>query len=65
MRIFHLHTLGETTAEMGKLDPFVGTERPIRFGVYACSPLDSSFAAEFDHFSIDRCQWPAHGTEGS
>jgi regulation of enolase protein 1 (concanavalin A-like superfamily) len=65
MRIFHLHTLGETTAEMGKLDPFVGTERPIRFGVYACSPLDSSFAAEFDHFSIDRCEWPAHGTEGS
>ncbi|MEZ4638842.1 MAG: DUF1349 domain-containing protein [Caldilineaceae bacterium] len=35
MRIFHLHRLGETTAEMGKLDPPAPAAQPIRFGVYA------------------------------
>jgi regulation of enolase protein 1 (concanavalin A-like superfamily) len=43
MRIFHLHSLGETTVEMGQLDPPAPAKIPIRFGVYACSPLDSTF----------------------
>lgn len=63
MRIFHLHALGETTAEMGKLDPFERTEPAIRVGVYACSPTDSSFTAVFDRFSIDGCQWSAHAAD--
>ncbi|MCD8160155.1 MAG: DUF1349 domain-containing protein [Clostridiales bacterium] len=32
----------------------------IRFGVYACSPEDSSFQAEFSHPQMLECQWQAH-----
>lgn len=61
MRIFHLHQLGETTAEMGKMNPPAPPAHPIRFGLYACSPLDSSFTAVFTDFSLQPCQWLAHG----
>ncbi len=44
MRICHLHKGG------GR----------IRFGVYACSPEDSSFQAEFSHPQLMECQWKAH-----
>jgi regulation of enolase protein 1 (concanavalin A-like superfamily) len=46
MRIFHLHALD------GAL---------VRFGVYACSPKDSSFEAAFDHLRLEDCLWKAHG----
>ncbi len=32
----------------------------IRFGIYACSPEDSSFTAEFSHMAITECAWQAH-----
>lgn len=32
----------------------------IRFGIYACSPEDSSFKAVFSDMRITQCQWPAH-----
>ena len=32
----------------------------IRFGVFACSPEDSSFKAVFSHMEVTECQWPAH-----
>ena len=32
----------------------------IRFGVYACSPEDSSFKAVFSHMELLECQWKAH-----
>jgi regulation of enolase protein 1 (concanavalin A-like superfamily) len=60
MRIFHLHNLGETTAEMGKLNPPAPAAQPIRFGLYACSPLNSSFEARFDHLKLEDCLWMAH-----
>jgi len=60
MRIFHLYNLGETTSEMGKTNPPMSPAHPIQFGLYACSPLDSSFEAKFDNFSLDACQWLAH-----
>ncbi len=41
MRIFHL---------------FEGAGE-IRFGVYACSPLTSSFTAEFTEMNITECMW--------
>lgn len=44
MRICHMHKGG------GK----------IRFGVYACSPEDSSFRAVFSHLRMTECQWSAH-----
>ena len=60
MRIFHLHKLGETTAEMGRLNPPAQPEQPVKFGVYACSPLDSSFTAVFEKFGLAECRWLAH-----
>ena len=32
----------------------------IRFGVYACSPEDSSFKAVFTDFALGECLWLAH-----
>ena len=32
----------------------------IRFGVYACSPEDSSFKATFTNMALTECLWPAH-----
>ena len=32
----------------------------IRFGIYACSPEDSSFRAVFTDFSLTECKWLAH-----
>lgn len=32
----------------------------IPFGIYACSPEDSSFKAVFSHMEITDCKWPAH-----
>lgn len=44
MRICHMHS------DNGK----------IRFGIYACSPEDSSFKAVFSNMAITACQWNAH-----
>lgn len=60
MRIFHLHKLGETTEEMGKLNPPAPAEPSIRFGLYACSPLQSSFTASFEDMAVEQCIWQAH-----
>ena len=32
----------------------------IQFGIYACSPEDSSFRAVFTDMSLSECQWKAH-----
>ena len=32
----------------------------IRFGIYACSPEDSSFKAVFSDMKLTECQWRAH-----
>ncbi len=32
----------------------------IRFGVYACSPEDSSFRAVFSHLELSECKWLPH-----
>ncbi len=44
MRIFHMHVPFET----------------VRVGVYACSPLQSSFKATFSEFKTGRCEWVKH-----
>lgn len=44
MRICHMHKGSGT----------------IQFGIYACSPEDSSFKAVFSHMQIMECQWEAH-----
>ena len=32
----------------------------IRFGIYACSPENSSFEARFSHMELTECRWLAH-----
>lgn len=32
----------------------------IRFGIYACSPEQSSFEAVFTEMELTECKWPAH-----
>lgn len=32
----------------------------IAFGIYACSPEDSSFEATFTHMEVTECMWEAH-----
>ncbi len=32
----------------------------VQFGIYACSPEDSSFTATFSNFSLGECKWQAH-----
>lgn len=44
MRICHMHKECQT----------------IRFGIYACSPEDSSFTAVFTHMELKECMWKAH-----
>ncbi len=60
MRIFHLHALGETTPEMGQSMPPLPSHTAVSFGVYACSPLESSFTANFTDINMQPCSWSAH-----
>ncbi len=60
MRIFHLHKLGDTTVEMGQSDPPTPASTSVSFGLYACSPQDSSFTAVFSDMKLGPCQWLAH-----
>ncbi len=60
MRVFHLHQLGETTQAMGKSNPPAPCEKAIDFGIYACSPTDSSFTATFTDLHMQPCLWQAH-----
>ena len=32
----------------------------IAFGIYACSPEDSSFRAKFTDLTVGECRWKAH-----
>lgn len=61
LRIFHLHRLGETTADMG--GAAVLPDGPtVAIGVYACSPEDSSFEAQFDRIHLQPSVWQPHTT---
>jgi len=44
MRICHMHKGGGQ----------------IRFGIYACSPEESSFQARFSNMELTECMWPDH-----
>ncbi|HAK46910.1 MAG TPA: DUF1349 domain-containing protein [Spirochaeta sp.] len=60
MRIFHMHVLGETTLEMGKQAVMTGETVPVRFGLYASSPGNSSFTARFSDIELTESCWKAH-----
>ncbi len=50
---------GVTFRQMRVCHIFKGGE-VIRFGIYACSPEDSSFRAIFTDMEITECKWAAH-----
>lgn len=60
MRICHLHALGETTNAMGAQTASELGAEPIQVGVYACSPEDSSFEAQFDNLTFCNSTWQPH-----
>lgn len=35
-------------------------QKEVTFGIYACSPEDSSFKATFSEFDLGECKWLAH-----
>ena len=50
---------GKTFAQMRVCHMWEGAER-IRFGIYACSPEESSFKAVFTDLRITECMWKEH-----
>lgn len=40
-------------------------QNPIRFGIYACSPEESSFTAKFSQFEISESKWLSHSGQGA
>lgn len=50
---------GERFSQMRVCHMFQGGGK-IRFGIYACSPEDSSFKAVFSDMEMTECKWPAH-----
>ncbi len=50
---------GETFTQMRVCHIWEGS-RKIRFGIYACSPENSSFKAAFSDMEITECMWLAH-----
>lgn len=60
MRIFHIHELGGTSKEMASANPPIPADKSVRFGLYAYSPLKSSFTAKFTNMNYGRCQWLPH-----
>ena len=50
---------GDHFSQMRVCHMFKGAGK-IKFGIYACSPEDSSFEAIFTHMQISECTWKAH-----
>ena len=60
MRIFHLHFLENNSSAETKGAAAHKVSRVIQFGLYACSPEQSTFEATFDCFKLENCQWGPH-----
>jgi len=63
MRIFHLHFLENNSSAKTKDAAAHKVSRAIHFGLYACSPEQSTFEATFDCFKLENCQWGPHRTK--
>ena len=50
---------GKTFSQMRVCHMLEGASK-ISFGIYACSPEDSSFKAVFSEFVLTECMWKAH-----
>lgn len=52
-------TDGQNFSQMRVCHMYAATDE-IQFGIYACSPEDSSFKAVFSDLAITECAWKAH-----
>ncbi len=52
-------TDGKTFRQM-RICHMFNAKDTVRFGIYACSPEESSFRAVFTDMEITECRWPAH-----
>ena len=50
---------GEKVSQMRSCHMDAGADE-ISFGIYACSPEESSFTAVFSDMKITECAWKAH-----
>lgn len=50
---------GKTYQQM-RICHMFNAQEIIKFGIYACSPEDSTFKATFTNMEITECQWEAH-----
>lgn len=55
---------GEIFRQMRVCHMFNG-KGTVRFGVYACSPEESSFKAVFTNMKVSECMWQAHDGQQS
>ena len=60
LRIFHVAALGATDPTWGHLPATAVPAAPVRLGVYACSPEDSTFTATFDEIDLRPSTWTPH-----
>lgn len=60
MRIFHMHFLDKKSAESTEDATIDQGTASIQFGLYACSPQESSFKAVFECCELQECQWKDH-----
>lgn len=60
LRIFHVQALGPTTADMAAAPAAELPAAAVDIGVYAASPEDSSFTADFTHLAWRPSQWSPH-----
>lgn len=60
LRVFHIAELGPTDSQWAALKAEAVPASPVRLGVYACSPEDSSFTARFDQLTLTPSVWSPH-----
>ena len=61
--VIYMATLGRDEELMNLLNIYRDKEfvnNKIQFGIYACSPENSSFKATFTNMEITECKWLAH-----
>lgn len=54
------YSLDGVTFHQMRICHMVAASKGVSFGVYACSPEDSSFTARFSNFQLTDCLWQAH-----
>lgn len=60
LRVFHVAALGDTNPDWASLPATDVPAQRVQVGVYACSPEESSFTADFDSITMEASAWLPH-----